>query len=261
MNKLFTVVQTELYKAMKAKTIWLTALLLTLIPLVGSFFMYVLKDPVLAKASGLLGTKAQIAGEANWPSFIMLQSQMIAVGGMIAYGFILSWIFGREFAQLTAKDLLALPQSRTLIVFGKYLASFIINIGLSLYVISLSFLFGYFLNLPKWEIVPEKQLLQQLILVTLLTIILMTPVAFFATIGRGYLLAIGFMIVLLISSQLITVIGYGELFPWAIPALMSGMVEEISFKLTIKHWLLLGGTSLAGILLTIYSWLYIDYSP
>lgn len=260
MKQLLIVIQTELFKAFKVRAIWLTVLMFTLVPLVSSFFMYVLKDPEFATSSGLLGAKAQIAGEASWPAFIAVQGQMIAVGGLIAYGFITSLIFGREFAHLTVKDLLALPYSRLLIVLGKFITSFMINIVLSLYIIAIGFMLGLLIDLPNWQEVISSQHLKLFCLVTLLTIILTTPVAFFATIGRGYLLGIGFIVIVLISSQLITVLGYGNIFPWAIPALMSGIVEEAEFKLMNYHWVILIGTSLLGVGLTLYSWLYIDYS-
>src|SRR5690625_2365297 len=135
LQSLLVVIQTEIFKAVKAKALWITALLYTIAPVVSSFFMYVLKDPELAAASGLLGAKAQIAGEASWSAYIMMQSQMIAVGGIIVYGFITAWMFSREYADRTIKDLLALPFSRSIVVYGKVLTSFFIQICLSLYII------------------------------------------------------------------------------------------------------------------------------
>ena len=58
----------------------------------------------------------------------------------------------------------------------------------------------------------------------LLTLILSTPIAFFASIGRGYLLPIGFIILIIILTQLIMVVlpGLAPYIPWAIPALFCG---------------------------------------
>src|SRR5690625_1260502 len=260
MRQIIIVIRAELLKIKKAKAIWITALMFTLVPLVSSFFMYILKDPDSATTSGLLGAKAQIAGKASWPAFILVQGQMISVGGIIVYGFITSWIFGREFADLTVKDLLALPYSRTYIVLGKFITAFIVHVLLSVYIISVGFLLGTIVDLPLWQKIINDQYIQMLVLVTFLTIILTTPIAFFATIGRGYLGAIGFIVIILISSQLITAIGYGSYFPWALPALLSGIIEFNQFSLTGSQWIILIGTSFLGVLFTIYSWLYIDYS-
>src|SRR5690625_4535709 len=108
--------QTEMLKIRKSKVIWITAAAFTIAPLMAGFFMFVLKDPELAKSTGLVGAKAQIAGEANWPSYLGLHAQMIAVGGIFVFGFVTSWVFGREYSDNTVKDLLALPYSRAVIV-------------------------------------------------------------------------------------------------------------------------------------------------
>ena len=53
----------------------------------------------------------------------------------------------------------------------------------------------------------------------LLTITLVTPIAFFASAGHGYLPPLGAMILAIFLAQIIVVIGYGDYFPWSIPAL------------------------------------------
>jgi ABC-2 type transport system permease protein len=94
----------------------LTLLAAFLIPFVGGFFMLILKDPEMAQRMGFISTKAQIAGTADWPSYLGLLAQAVAIGGLIIFGFVSSWVFGREYADRTIKDLLALPISRTSIV-------------------------------------------------------------------------------------------------------------------------------------------------
>src|SRR5699024_6926344 len=70
---------TEGLKIIKSKVIWIIAAAFSIAPLMAGFFMFVLKDPELAKSSGLVGAQAQIAGEANWQSYMELHAQMIAV--------------------------------------------------------------------------------------------------------------------------------------------------------------------------------------
>src|SRR5699024_1567256 len=159
--------------------------------LMAGFFMFVLKDPELAKRSGLLGAKAQIAGEANWPSYISIHAQMIAVGGLLVFGFVTSWIFGREYADNTAKDRLALPYSRVVIVMAKFVASVITNIVLSAYIVCLGILFGFLIGLPQFSFETLTNGLFLVLIVTILTIALSTPVAFFASYGGGYLAPLG----------------------------------------------------------------------
>ena len=115
--------------------IWITLAAFSLAPLMGGFFMLILKDPELAQSSGLLGAKAQLQGEATWPSYLGLLAQVIAVGGILVFGFVTSWVFGRGYADRTSKDLLALPYSRGIIVIAKFISVFITSILLSIHVV------------------------------------------------------------------------------------------------------------------------------
>ncbi len=42
------------------------------------------------------------------------------------------------------------------------------------------------------------------------------PFAFFASLGRGYLLPVGALMLTMIVAQLVTAAGWAEYFPWAI---------------------------------------------
>src|SRR5699024_12695086 len=86
---------------------------------------------------GFISTKAQIAGEATWPSYLNLYAQIIAVGGIFVFGFVNSWIFGREYADNTIKDLLALPYPRAVIVLAKFVTSFTVRFILCAYIVIL----------------------------------------------------------------------------------------------------------------------------
>ena len=110
----------ELQKVRHSKMSWITALAFSLVTLIAGLFMYILKDPERARQLGLVGAKAQIfGGIADWPSFLNLVLIMMSVGGLIIFGFIFVWIFGREFSDKTVYDILSLPTSRLSIVTAK----------------------------------------------------------------------------------------------------------------------------------------------
>ena len=72
----------------------------------GGFFMIVMKDPDLARRLGLISAKAQIvAGSADWPTYLGMLAQATAIGGIMLFGLIGSWVFGREYSDHTLKDL------------------------------------------------------------------------------------------------------------------------------------------------------------
>ncbi|WP_083387732.1 ABC transporter permease [Planococcus antarcticus] len=145
----FTAVGVEGLKIRKSKMIWITLAVFTVAPLMAGFFIFVLQNPELAKSSGLIGDKAQIFGSADWPTYLRMIAQIIAVGGILVFGFVTSWVFGREYADRTIKDLLTLPSHRLNIIMAKFFAVFFTNFLLSVYVIVLGIAIGFFIQLPK----------------------------------------------------------------------------------------------------------------
>ena len=260
MNKIITCVSIEGKKLFHSKVPLITMLALTLVPFMGGFFMFVLKDPSLAQKLGFISAKAHIMGTADWPSYFGLLSQAIAVGGLVVFGFVTSWIFGREYSDRTIKDLLALPISRSIIVFSKFIVAILWCLFLSIFVLVLGLIVGKVVDIPGWssDIMIRGTLV--FIICSILTILLSTPVAFFASVGRGYLSPIGFMVFTLVLAQIIAATGYGQFFPWSIPAMISGaagnhnvIIENISIIIVLL-------TSIFGLVGTMFWWRYADQS-
>ena len=113
MHNLADTIWIELHKAIRSRMPLFTALGFLLMPLVDAFFMIILKDPDFARQAGLISAKAQLmAGTADWPTFLAVLAQAVAVGGIFLFSLIGSWVFGREFVDGTVKDLLAVPVPR-----------------------------------------------------------------------------------------------------------------------------------------------------
>jgi ABC-2 type transport system permease protein len=259
-NKIKTCVSIEGKKLFHSKVPLITMLVLMLVPFIGGFFMFVLKDPSLAQKLGFISAKAHIMGTADWPSYFGLLAQAIAIGGLVVFGFITSWIFGREYSDRTIKDLLALPISRNIIVFSKFIVTVLWCLILSIFVLVLGFIVGKVVDIPGWssDIIIQGTLI--FIVCSILTILLSTPVAFLASVGRGYLSPLGFMVFTIVLAQIIAVAGYGQFFPWSIPALISGaagsdssMIEDISIIIVLL-------TSILGLVGTMLWWRYADQS-
>lgn len=259
MKMLLASLWVEGLKMRKSKMIWITCLSLSLAPMMGGFFMFVLKNPELAKASGLLGAKAHIAGKADWPSYFSLLAQAIAVGGILVFGFVTSWVFGREYSDRTVKDLLALPVPRSTIVIAKYIVIFIWCAVLSLIVFVLGLLIGTIVDLPMWSFDVASHGLRVFGVSGLLTIALSTPVAFFASYGRGYLAPLGFVVFAVVIAQIIAAIGHGYYFPWSIPALYSNIAGTTTEPLGIMSYVIILVTCIAGLAGTISWWSHADH--
>ena len=211
----------ESKKLFLSKVPLITMLAFLLVPFIGSFFMYILKNPDLARKLGFISAKAQIMGTADWPSYLSLLSQAVSIGGLIVFGFVTSWIFGREHSDRTIKDLLALPISRHIIVLSKFLVAFLWSIFLSIFIFIIGIFAGHIVNIPGWSFDVLLNGFSVYIICTILTILLSTPVAFFASYGRGYLSPFSFMIFTIVIAQIVAAIGYGHLFPWSIPAIIN----------------------------------------
>lgn len=253
----FRATQVEMLKIRKSKMIWLTLAIFTIAPMMAGFFIFVLKNPELAKSSGLIGDKAQIFGVADWPSYLSMLAQIIAVGGILVFGFVTSWVFGREYSDRTIKDLLTLPTHRIVIILAKFLAVIFTNFLLSVYVILLGVAIGFFVQLPLWSYEMAAEGSMNLVVTTVLTLALSTPAAFLACYGRGYLAPIGFILFMVVLAQVIAAAGYGAFFPWAIPAIFNGMAG-MEAALGIGSFLVVFFTGLIGLSATILWWLYAD---
>ncbi|MEZ4518548.1 MAG: ABC transporter permease [Chloroflexota bacterium] len=148
--------------------------------------MIVLKDPEAARQLGIVSTKAQIvAGEANWATFFGVLAQAAAIGGFIIISFVGSWVFGREYADHTVKDLLALPTPRATIVSAKFVVIVIWAALLFLVMTLLGLVVGY-LVLGPFAAADLSQGLTLIAIPAVLTILLVTPVAFFGVAGQVF---------------------------------------------------------------------------
>lgn len=232
----------------------LTLLAALLIPFVGGFFMLILKDPEMAQRMGIISTKAQIAGTADWPSYLGLLAQAVAIGGLIIFGFVSSWVFGREYADRTIKDLLALPIFRTSIVIAKFILVFLWCLLLSTFVFGLGLLVGRAVAIPGWPYETLIRGLRVFAVCSLLTISLSPPVALLASVGRGYLPPLGFTIFTLVLAHIVAAAGYGHWFPWSIPALASGVLGSGAPVLERASIVLVLTTGILGLVGTILWW-------
>ena len=245
MNNLAQAIWVETLKARRSRMPLFTALGFMLVPLFGGFFMVILKDPAFARRVGLISAKAQlVAGAADWPTFLELLAQAIAIGGFILFGFIGTWVFGREYADRTLKDLLALPTSRSTIVLAKFVVVMSWSALLAAAVTVAGLGVGAAVGLPP---VPAATIWQgslTIVIAAVLTIALVTPIAFFASAGQGYLPPLGAAVLAIFFAQVIAIAGWGEYFPWSIPALYSQGSELASISYVIVF--LTACTGIAG---------------
>jgi ABC-2 type transport system permease protein len=245
----------EALKARRSKVPWLAFLGFTLAPLMDGFFMFIMKDPERAREMGLLSVKAQLTmTTAEWSTFFSVLTQAVAIGGVMVFSIVTAWIFGREFSDHTAKDLMALPTSREKIVTAKLIVTSVWAFMTSLWVYLAGLVVGSLTDIPGWTNALAWQSLHDLLLTAAMTLLLMTPVAFIASLGRGYLPPLGFAVLAIFLSQIIAATGWGDWFPWSVPALFSGVVGPRQAQLGIHSYVLVILAGVVGLALTLWWW-------
>jgi ABC-2 type transport system permease protein len=237
-----------------------TFIAFSLAPLFGGVFMFLMKDNGTEGLSGAFQAKATLLSfEANWNSYLGLLSQAVGVGGVLIFGFVASWLFGREYSDGTAKDLLSLPISRAKIINAKFFYYIIWCVALVVSNLLLGILIGLVLHLPGWNTEIFFNNLNIYFLTTVLIILLNTPVAFFAIFGKGYIAPLGFVAILLVLAQIFGALGFGNYFPWAIPGIYSGSGgADMKAGLNSLSFLIIIITSIIGYFCTIFWWKYSD---
>lgn len=248
----------EIIKLKRSMIFWITLGLFIFIPLMMGLLMYVAQHPETASKLGLIGTKASLFGENDWEGYLTVINQIIATVGLIGFGFVIAWVFGREYIERTIIDILALPVSRTSIVIAKFLITSIWSVLLSILLFTVSIIIGFLIDIPGFS---EHLLIQNskiFFFTSFLTILLCTPIAFIACLGRGILAPTAFVISMLIIAQFTALLGIGPYFPWAIPGVNTVPPETQGMDLVSASYIIVILTSLSGFFGTVAWWRFAD---
>ena len=255
MTNLSSALWVEFLKLRRSKIPLITALGYSIAPLIGGLFMIILKDPEAARSMGLISTKAQITiGTAEWSTMFNMLAQATAVGGGIVFAIFTAWLFGREFSDRTAKELLALPTSREVIIGAKFIVMVIWTLLLTVWCYFLGLLIGQLVDIPGWSSELLMSATIDILGAGVLVIILLPFVAFFASAGKGYLPSFGWLVLTVVMAQIAVITGWGDWFPWSVPALFSGAVGPRSEFLGVHSYVIIVLASLSGIAATFYWW-------
>ncbi len=253
------VLATEFTKLRRSKVTWATLGGLSLGPLGLALFMWILREPGRAAQLGLLGTKANLSGlEATWPAYASALTLVIGVGGMLLLSFIVAHIFGREYADGTAKNLLALPVGRHWFVVGKLVVAAAWWFALVAVVVVESLVVGLALGLPGFSEGLAAGLVRNALLAAGISYLLVPVVAWITVAGRGYMPPLGFAIAMMALGNLFGHTGWSVWFPWSIVPSLIGAVGQPIAVLPAGSYVVLALTFSAGVAATIAQLRYAD---
>jgi ABC-2 type transport system permease protein len=256
MNDLSGMIWIEFRKVIRSRMPFWTALGSLFMPFGIALLILLAKNPEISRRLGLISAKANLIAYAstNWPSYLILSAEIISAGGFFFFILANSWVFGREFADGTQKEMLAVPVQRSSILLAKFIVVTAWSAIMAVIMLIFGLIMGVLIQLPGGS---PSVILHGSIVVAIticLVIAVVLPFAVFASVGRGYMLPMAVAVLTLIMANLMMAVGWAEYFPWAVPMLYAqgkGSLPPISYWIVVF-------SSLVGMIATYLWWKYAD---
>lgn len=253
------VVVTEFLKLRRSAVPWVSLAAILCGPAAMALFMWIIRDPARAASLGLLGTKANLTGlEATWTAYGSYLAVIVGASGMLLLAFIVAYLFGREYADGTARNLLALPVDRTWFALGKLAVAAAWWLVLTLIAIVEDFLIGWALGLPGYTTDLGLKVVMNTVVAAAASLLLVPVIAWITVWTRSYLAALGFALGMLLLGDVVGHTGWAAWFPWSIVPMMTGMSGPVSAVVPWSSYLVLGLTFLGGTLAVMLQLRYAD---
>ena len=211
--------QVEWLKLRRSRvTLGATALMGLLVPATGLAFYSV----ALSGGVGAIADKAAtfLIGE-GWVGYLRLVDQIAAVAVFGGAGVVVAWGFGREHVDRTFPSLFALAVPRGTIALAKFLVLSVWIGALALVIGFVALGLGMVAQVGPVEAGAAIGEIGKLILIATAAGILALTMGYTASLGRGYLPAIGTLMVVIVAAQVAVLFGTGGWFPFAVPGLMA----------------------------------------
>jgi len=254
------VLLTEFAKLRRSKVTWLTLAAYAFMVAMGGVFMWMMKNPGMAEKFGLLGQKAKFAfggQSADWGTFIMFTVAMGGIGGLIMCSIIVTYVFGREYAEGTAKNLLALPIPRRVFVFAKIIVSALWFGVLTLFLIPETYLVGTLVGIGVLNAELFLAAALKLLVLALMSLCCSLIAAWVAVKTRGYFAPLGYCIFTLALGSIFGHTGWAPWVPWTIVGLYSGAAGQ-DVTLGWGSFIVIFATFVVGLALIVHHETYAD---
>ena len=173
-----------------------------------------------ALGSGDPQLAAKLGPEASrdWHGLLGAAAQITGAGGLLGFGVVAAWLFGREFADGTVTGLFALPVGRGTIAAAKLGVYLAWAAAVSAAVTALVLVLGVGLGFGAPDAATSAGLARQQAL-GVLSAAVAVPTAWAATVTRSLLGGVSVAIALVIVAQVGVLAGAGGWLPLAAPAL------------------------------------------
>lgn len=208
---------------------------------------YAMKTGQMAESMAEVGgawTDAYTAGyyDATWANFLRTNVQAIAGNlGLLLFGFVTVYVFGRERKEGTDSTLLTAPVERRTFAVAKLVVVAVWVLALTLFMFVLQGVGFALVGAEgfRWSLAFKS--LGQCIAASAMLYSLLPLVGFVALLGKpGYLKPMLFTAGLMSVSNVIATAGYGHLFPGTMPMLFAGAswLPVVDGELSVLSWLI-----------------------
>ena len=256
MNNLSAMIWIEFRKAIRSRMPLWTLLGSLFMPLGVAILILLARNPEVSQKLGLISDKANLIAYSatDWSSYLVLFAEIISAGGFFFFIITVSWVFGREFADGTLKDMLAVPVPRSSILLAKFITVTAWCAVMAIMMLVFGLVMGAIMQLPggSMRVILDGSVVALITVCLIIAVVL--PFAFFASVGRGYMLPMAMAVLTLIMANMMMVVGRAEYFPWAIAILFA----QGDISLTPLSYGIVFGTSVAGMFGTYLWWKYAD---
>ncbi len=192
----------------------------------------------------------------NWHSYFELLIQLVLGFGLLGFGIVSGWVFGREYVIWCSYGSFSTTYSSFhncyVKIYHSYYMEFLTLVN-NLFIWTPHWFSCKYCWLVYWNHLP---LFYHLFRSFILTILLCTPVAFIASFTRGYLAPVGFVIATLFITNILP-IGIPSIIPyvpWAIPALSTGLLGPNFPYPGIISYIILFSYVILGVIATLAWW-------
>jgi ABC-2 type transport system permease protein len=139
-------------------------------------------------------------------------------------------------------------------VAAKFLVIVAWTLILTVWILVIGLVVGKLVVIPGWS----EELLRKAsvdILGTAVLVIAVLPfVALLASIGRGFMPPFGWTILTVALAQIAAITGWGDWFPWSVPALFSGAAGPRAELMGTHSYMIVFLASVIGLAATFYWW-------
>lgn len=193
--------------------------------------------------------------DQTWEAFLnnafFLYSTVI---GLMGFGILSSWVFGREYQDQTFKDLLSLPVPRTSLICAKFLALELCFVGMTALAVGVTFGLGSCFHLADFNLSLAGGLVKRLGIATLYNVSLSFLFPFIASMARGILAPISISFGALITAVIFGSQPIGRYIPWSVPGIYLSDPQLINWASRLS----ISAIVSIGVYGTILWWNYAD---